>query len=117
MIATYRALAHLALTDYGDVVSHTSFVGGTPTSPNKLRLALTDGSFLDIWLSADGDYAYPWERRRQTGHIYRWDNAPHYPSITTYPAHFHDGDESAVTESQLDPKPESALRVVLDFVR
>lgn len=64
-----------------------------------------------------GDYAYHWERRRQTGHIYRWDNAPHYPLITTYPAHLHDGDESAVTENQLDPKLESALRVVLDFVR
>lgn len=117
MIAIYRALARLALNEYGDVVSFSSFVGGTPTSPNKLRLTLTDGSFLDIWLSVDSDYAYHWERRRQTGHVYRWDNAPHYPTLITYPAHFHHGDESTVRESQLNPQPEFALRAVLDFVR
>ena len=60
MLAIYQALASLALREFSDVVSHTGFVGGTEASPNKLRLTLVDGSFLEIWLSADGDYSYHW---------------------------------------------------------
>ncbi len=101
MLATYRALASIAVTEYADIVAETTFVGGTSASPNKLRLALVEGSFIDIWLSSDGDYAYHWERRSQTGEMYRWDNAPHYRQISTFPAHFHDGDESIVRESVL----------------
>ena len=49
-----------------------------------------------LWTSGSPQmetYAYHWERRCQTGQMYRWDNAPHYPNVGTYPAHFHDGDE------------------------
>jgi len=117
VLVTYRALARLALDEFKDIVTGTTFVGGTPASPNKLRLTLTDGSFLDIWLSTDGDYAYHWEQRRQRGRLYRWDNAPHHPHVGTFPAHFHDGDETTIVESHLSPAPEAALRQVLDFVR
>ena len=117
MLVTYRALARLALDEFKDIVTGTTFVGGTPASPNKLRLMLTDGSFLDIWLSTDGDYAYHWEQRRQCGRLYRWDNAPHHPHVGTFPAHFHDGDETTIVESHLSLAPEAALRQVLDFVR
>jgi len=62
MLSTYQALARLALDEFGtqglNIVTRATFVGGTPASPNKLRLILTDESFLDVWLSADGDYAY-----------------------------------------------------------
>jgi hypothetical protein len=116
MLTTYQALARLALNEFGDVVTRTDFVGGTLASPNKLRLILNDGSFLDVWLSADGDYAYHWEQRRQSGRLYRWDNAPHYPHVSTFPNHFHDGDENTVVESHLDPTPSDALRRVLNFV-
>ena len=34
-----------------------------------------------------------------------------------FPAHFHDGDESAIVESDLESAPEVALRQVLEFVR
>jgi hypothetical protein len=117
MLVTYQALARLALDEFKDVVTGTIFVGGTPASPNKLRLRLTDGSFLDVWLSADGDYAYHWEQRRQRGRLYRWDNAPHHPRVGTFPDHFHDGDESTIVESHLSSMPEAALRQVLEFVR
>jgi len=117
MLITYLALAHLARTEFQDVVTDTALVGGTPTSPNKLRLMLTDGSFLDVWLSVDGDYAYHWEQRRQRGRLYRWDNAPHHPRVSTFPAHFHDGDEATVVESHLSATPEVALRQVLGLIR
>jgi len=117
VLVIYQALARIALVEFKDVVTGTTFVGGTPASPNKLRLTLTDGSFLDIWLSTDGDYAYHWEQRRQRGRLYRWDNAPHHPHAGTFPAHFHDGDENTILESHLNPAPEAAVRQVLVFVR
>ena len=117
MLGTYQALARLALDEFEDIVTGTVFVGGTSASPNKLRLNLTDGSFLDIWLSADKDYAYHWEQRRQSGRLYRWDNAPHHRHVGTFPAHFHDGDENTIIESHLSSVPEVALRQILSFVR
>lgn len=69
MLAIYESLARISQTEFPDVVTRTSYIGGTSSSPNKLRLTLIDGSFMDIWLSAEGDYAYHWERRRQTGQM------------------------------------------------
>ncbi len=117
MLAIYQGLVLIAQAEFSAIVTNTTYIGGTSSSPNKLRIALIDGSFMDIWLSADGDYAFHWERRRQTGQMYRWDNAPHYPTIRTFPAHFHDGDESTVMESHLNANPEVAFREVLEFVR
>lgn len=117
MLDAYHTLAHLALREFVVVVVDTDLIGGTPSSPNKLRLRLTDGSFLDVWLSMDGDYAFHWERRRQHGTLYRWDNAPHHPHVRTAPDHFHDGDEQTVLDSDLSAEPETALRQILGFVR
>jgi hypothetical protein len=117
MLATYQALAHLALDEFKDVVADSTLLGGTPSSPNKLRLLLVDASFIDIWLTADGDYSYHWERRRQQGLMYRWDNAPHHPNAATFPDHLHDGDESSISESRLSADPTAALRGILQFVR
>ena len=89
MLRLYQALTQLALQEFGVIVSGTSFIGGTPANPNKLRLLLVDGSFVDIWLSSDGDYAYHWEHRRQSGRIYRWDNAP--PSDCHFSSSFSPG--------------------------
>jgi hypothetical protein len=117
VLEIYRTLAQLAQDQFSDICTQSAFVGGTSASPNKLRLTLTDSSFLDIWLSSDGDYAYHWEQRRQSGRMYRWDNAPHHPHLTTFPAHFHNGDEPTVVESHLNPTPEVALSEILTFVR
>ena len=117
MLAIYQALINLAQNEFDDVVTQTKFIGGTPASPNKLRLLITDGSFLDIWLSVDGDYAYHWERRGQTGQIYRWDNAPHHAQVSTFPDHLHEGNEQTVMESDLSPTPELALREILGFIK
>lgn len=117
MVAVYQALVALALQEFSDVVSDIGFVGGTASSPNKLRLTLIDESFLDVWLSTDGDYSYHWEQRRQRGRLFRWDNAPHHPRVGTFPDHLHDGDEATVKESHLHPDPATALRQVLIFIR
>jgi len=113
MLELYRALANLALSEFSGIVVSSQMIGGTPADPDKLRLAFKEESFLDIWLSEDNDYACHWEHRRQSGKIYRWDNAPHHPEVSTYPKHFHDGDESAVTGSALSSDSQSALRGIL----
>ena len=117
MRAEYQILASIAISDFSDIIFSTKFLGGTLSNPNKLRLALHDSSFSDIWLSIDGDYAYHSERRGQTGEIFRWDNAPHHPQINTHPKHFHKGDETSVDESHLNTSPEKALREILCFAR
>jgi hypothetical protein len=117
MLGTYQVLARIALNEFADIVVSTTYVGGTPASPNKLRLTFRDESFLDVWLSAEGDYAYHWEQRRQRGRIHRWDNAPHHPHVKSFPDHLHDGDEQTIVESHLSGAPEVALRDVLGFIR
>ncbi len=117
MLEIYQALIKLATSEFKDIVTHTTFIGGTLASPNKLRIVFTDDSFLDIWISIDNDYAYHWEQRRQRGRLYRWDNAPHHPQVNTHPAHFHNGDELTVIESHLNSVPENALCEILSFVR
>ena len=117
MLAIYKSLSQIASTEFNDLVIETTFIGGTPFNPNKLRMTLMDGSFLDMWLSADGDYSYHWERRRQRGKLYRWDNAPHHPRVATFPHHKHVGDEATIVESHLSSSPETAFRQVLEFVR
>ena len=44
-------------------------------------------------------------------------DAPHHPHVGTFPAHFHDGDETTIVESHLSLALEAALRQVLDSVR
>lgn len=117
MLTIYQALISVAMREFSDIVRNTDFIGGTAASPNKLCLMLVDDSCLDIWLSYDGDYAYHWEQRRQRGRLFRWDNAPHHPHVSTFPAHFHDGAEGVIRESHLADDPARALRYVLDFIR
>ena len=117
MLETYQSLADLALSEFADIVSGSQMVGGSPADPNKLRLSFKDGSFLDIWLSQDDDYSYHWEQRRQSGKIYRWDNAPHHPEASTFPKHFHDGDEMNLQGSNLSSGAPAALREILNFIR
>jgi len=117
MLAIYKELQNLAQDEFGDIILGVDFIGGTPSSPNKMRLKVIDGSYLDTWLSADGDYAYHWENRRQSGKLFRWDNAPHHPHVESFPDHFHDGEEARVIESSLRFDPDAALRQILEFVR
>ena len=117
MRAKYQVLASIAMSEFSDIILSTKLLGGTVSNPNKLRLSLHDSSFLDIWLSVEDDYAYHWERRGQTGEVFRWDNAPHHPQISTHPNHFHKGDEATVEESHLSISPEKALREILHFAR
>ncbi len=44
---------------------------------------------------AVGKYSFHWQRA-DGSLIRRWDNSPHYPDISSFPHHVHDGDENHV---------------------
>lgn len=117
MFETYKQLEKIALSDFSDIVKDTALIGGRSSQPNKLRIYLIDGSFLDIWLSEENDYSYHWEQRAVRGLIHRWDNAPDHIEIDTFPHHFHDGNDKNVKSSRLNPDIIIAFKEVLGFIK
>ncbi len=115
-VVDVERLCEIAEVEFADIVAD-----GYAPDFNELRLILVDSSFIDIWFSLKlvARYSYHWERRAIDGTIYRHDNAPHkrWQSVSTFPHHFHDGNENDVTESHLSENPEEALREFLTFVR
>ena len=69
----------------------------------RYRLQLSNQDILDIFerfIIANEQvtitrYSYHWQRSNQE-FVKRWDNAPHYPTLVTYPHHVHDGSEDHV---------------------
>jgi len=84
-----------------------------------LRIELVDGSFADVWISVSGKYSYHWNRLDIDGTIYRYDNAPHKPwtFVATFPHYFHNGDDKAVIESDMDSKPDIQMKKFMNFMR
>jgi hypothetical protein len=77
-------------------------------------MTLKDGAklFVKDYLFLDGTrkYAYHWQDRE--GQLRsRWDNAPHWPGVTSYPHHQHRGSEDVVTSSDVRT-PEEALQYI-----
>ena len=120
ILTIYRALRTIALNEFDDLVVGAQIVSLTTGDPLKLRLDIVDGSLLDVFISVSGRYSYHWERRLTSiGDLYRHDNAPHHRwrHVTTFPKHFHEGNESTVVESHISDDPESAIREFLTFAR
>lgn len=117
MYMIYSKLKVIAESGFQDIVSSANFVGGRAGAPDKLRIYFIDNSFLDIWLSEDGDYSYHWEHRAQRGLIHRWDNAPDHPELFTFPEHFHNGSDKEVKESELCGDYEKAIKDVFAFIQ
>ncbi len=116
----YRQLLALAKAKFADVVVDGAVMTLSTGDPQKLRLLIADGSLIDVYLSKSGRYSYHWERRMiGEGTIYRHDNAPHprWQYVSTFPKHFHNGQEENVIESYLSSDPSEALSEVLRFAR
>ncbi len=90
-------------------------------SPDKLRLILNDKSFIDIRLSQKikNRFDFHWERRRLDKTIYRYDNFPdaRFKKLKTFPCHFHQKQESKVTESPFNKRLPRAFINFMKFVR
>lgn len=78
----------------------------------KVRCHLSGDYHLQVWLHREPafqDYAY----QLFIDHpILRWDNAPHYPGVTSAPHHFHD-EAGNVGASPLHGDPAVDLPYVL----
>ena len=111
----YRKVCLLIQREFPDITELTEQVYG------KVRVHLTDGSYLDIWLSQKllGRYAYHWEHRHINGGLHRHDNRPHehLKNMKTFPKHFHNGREENVTQSSIPDEPTEAVRFFLTFIR
>jgi len=114
-MADLPALQKIAETDFADIVVGSRIVDA------KLRVLVTDGSYVDFWWSLEipGRFAHHWERSHVDGTIYRHDNMPHskWAATATFPQHYHDGSADHVGDSQLSVHPATALREFLAFVR
>ncbi|MFZ3383850.1 MAG: DUF6516 family protein [Candidatus Methanoperedens sp.] len=117
MLLIYRILEEIVKTDFSDIVKNSALIGGKSAQPNKLRVFIIDGSFLDVWLSEENDYSFHWEQRAVRGLIHRWDNAPDHPEVESFPHHFHEGKENNIMSSHLDADMRGAFKEVLGFIR
>lgn len=120
ILRIYSGLSAIALAEFSDIVVDADILLLTTGDPQKLRIHLVDGSFLDVFVSVTGRYSYHWERRfTLSSEIFRHDNAPHkrWSHIKTFPKHFHYEREENVIESFISDDPLEAVREALGFVR
>ncbi|MDE3059105.1 MAG: hypothetical protein KGJ59_14230 [Bacteroidota bacterium] len=78
----------------------------------KIKAALIDGSELHIKEYSDEterNYSYHWQSDAGVL-ITRWDNAPHYSNLSTFPHHKHQ-------EGKILPSEEILLEDVLEHLR
>jgi len=108
-------LRRIAEVEFSSIVVQTNVLGA------KLRVLLTDTSYIDVWVSRklNGRFGFHWERRHLDGRIYRYDNFPdtNWSSVATFPFHFHEGDQSTVIVAPFAPIAEQGFREFMAFVQ
>jgi len=95
-MVSLQDLARIAEIEFSDIVDTTELIGV------KLRIILTHGSFIDVWLSRKLQDRFGFHlEENKTGLSYRYDNFPDakWKHVATYPYHFHDGSQENVTDS------------------
>jgi hypothetical protein len=114
-VSSLAQLRRIAEVEFAAIVVQTDILGA------KLRVLLTDTSYIDVWFSRTlgGRFGFHWERRHLDGRIYRYDNFPdtNWSSVRTFPAHFHDGDQDTVVAAPFATTPEPGFREFMVFVR
>jgi len=101
--------------EFGDLVTSTKM------EQNKLRVYIIDESFVDVFnsFSLPDRWAFQWERQHLDNTMYRHDNIPHarWKSISSFPWHFHNGNEENVEWSNFGDDPVENLRNFFKFIR
>lgn len=108
-------LRRIANVEFAAIVVQSDLLG------SKLRVLLTDTSYVDVWASRKlvGRFGFHWERRHLDGRIYRYDNFPDsdWSSVSTFPFHFHNGDQDAVIAAPFAQTLEQGFRDFMSFVQ
>lgn len=114
-MSSLRKLRRIAEVEFADIVVQTDTLG------SKVRILLADTSFVDVWVSRklSGRFGFHWERRHLDGHIYRYDNFPDtdWSIVSTFPLHFHDGEQANVITSPFAQNLEEGFREFMAFVQ
>lgn len=114
-MSSLERLCRIAEVEFADIVMQTDALGA------KLRVLLTDTSYVDVWASRklSGRFGFHWERQHLDGQVYRYDNFPdtNWSSVSTFPYHFHNGDQSQVVAAPFSPLLEQGFREFMAFVR
>ena len=108
-------LRRIAEVEFAAIVVQTDALGA------KLRVLLTDGSYVDVWASRklSGRFGFHWERRHIDGRAFRYDNFPdtNWAHVATFPFHFHNGDQDPVVASPFATTMEQGFREFMAFVQ
>jgi hypothetical protein len=108
-------IRRIAEVEFADIVVQTDILGP------KLRILLTDTSYVDGWASRklSNRFGFHWERRHLDGRIYRYDNFPdtNWAGISTFPFHFHNGDQDTVVAALFALTLEQGFREFMAFVQ
>jgi len=108
-------LERIAEIEFADIIAGTMFID------HKLRIFLTDSSFIDVNLSQrlPDKFGFHWERMNKTGEVFRYDNFPDpsWKNVSTYPYHFHNSTQEAVEATPFPLDVIKGFRAFMEFVR
>ena len=114
-MATLHDIQQIAEVEFSDVMIDSQLLG------DKLRLFLSDGSYMDAWLSRklNDRFGFHWERKHLDGTLYRYDNFPdtEWNLVATYPYHFHNGSQGNVEASPFATDVLAGFRDFMSFVQ
>ena len=114
-MSSLAQLRRIAEVEFAAIVTQTNLLGA------KLRILLTDTSYVDVWVSRklNDRFGFHWERRHLDGRMYRYDNFPDtmWAEISTYPFHFHEGNQNTVSASPFASTLEQGFRDFMAFVQ
>lgn len=92
---TLQKIQRIAEVEFSDIVKTTFDVNA------KLRIILSDKSFIDVGVSYKraNRFSFHWECKDDL--IYRYDNFPdkQWENVSTFPFHFHNGSQNDVEAS------------------
>jgi hypothetical protein len=108
-------LKRIAEIEFADIVKSTHKVD------YKLRIILSNNSFIDVHLSQrlPDKFGFHWECMDTAGSIYRYDNFPDktWQPVATFPYHFHNGSQDNVESSPFPLTAIEGFRAFMNFVR
>jgi hypothetical protein len=113
-VAILDEIRRIAEVEFASIVTDVAVMGV------KLRIILTDTSYVDVWVSKklESRFGFHWERGHLAGTIYRYDNFPDtdWKHIPTYPFHFHNGSQDAVEAPSFSQDVIQGFRDFMGFV-
>lgn len=119
ILSVYSSLIELVDTEFKDICEDADILFSSTGRAQKVKIYLIDNTIVDVWLSLDGKYSYHWSNKGVRDYVLRYDNAPHekWKTVSTFPKHCHEGNESNIVSSIIPDDPCDALRYFLQKVK